>query len=132
MALVFKTLHRGANREQLNDEWFLLENTGPGVVTAQGCAITIARNAHDRPRSLGTLDPGFVLHPNEKIRLVTGTPSKKSHGLPPDEKEVKNYHLFLREAVLSKPGVVVRLALNQLELARAEWKPDAPNGIGGG
>ena len=132
MALVIRTLHRNQKPELLNDEWLLVENTGPGVVNAQGCAVTVARGPNDRPRPLGTLDPGFVLHPNEKIRLVTGTPSKKSQGEPPDEKGVKNYHLFLREPLLAKPGVVVRLALNQLELARAVWKPDAPNGIAEG
>ena len=132
MALIFKTLHRNKDRELLNDEWFLLENTGPNPVSAQGCALTVARGPSERPHPIGTLDPGFVLHPKEQIRLVSGTPSKKAQGEPPSEKGVKNYHLFLREAVLSQPGVIVRLALNQLELARAAWKPDATNGIADG
>src|SRR5689334_8899027 len=97
MALIFRTLHKSSDSDLLNEEWLLLENTGPAAINAQGCALTVAKNAHDRPRPVGTLDPGFVLHPNEKIRLVTGTPSKKAHGTPPDEKEVKNYHLFLKE-----------------------------------
>jgi hypothetical protein len=130
MALVFRELHRPKSPDALNEEWMLLENTGPNPVTAQGCSLTVAKNAAQRPHSLGTLDPGFVLHANEKIRLVTGTPSKKAQGTPPDEKEVKNYHLFLREPVLQQPGLVLRLSLKQLDLAKAVFSPDAPNGLG--
>ena len=80
--------------------------------------------------AVGTLDPGFILHPNEKIRLVTGTPSKKAHGTPPEEKgDVKNYHLFLREPVLTTPGMVVRVSLKQQELAKAVYAPKSKTGI---
>lgn len=131
MPLVIRTLHRPKNTEHLNEEFVLLENTGPGPINAHGCAVTVARGPHDWPRPLGTLDPGFVLHPNEKIRLVTGTPSKKAQGTPPEEKDVKNYHLFLKEPVLARPGTIVCVSLKQLELARAVFQPDAPHGIGG-
>jgi hypothetical protein len=130
MALVFRELHKAKKAELLNEEWLLVENTGPNVVTAAGCALTVARRPSERPHPLGTLDPGFVLKPNEKIRLVTGTPSKKAQGTPPDEKEVRNYHLFLREPVLTRPGTVVRLAVKQLELARAVFAPDKQDGVG--
>jgi hypothetical protein len=130
MALVFCELHRSKSPEALNEEWLVLENTGTNPINAAGCTLTIARNGNQRPRPLGTLDPGFILHPKEKIRLVTGSPSKKAQGTPPDEKELKNYHLFLREPVLAAPGMVVRLALKQLELAKAIFSPDARNGIG--
>jgi hypothetical protein len=130
MPLLIRELHQPKSRESLNEEWVLLENTGPNPLNAQGCAVTIARNTTERPHPIGTLDPGFVLHPNEKIRLVTGTPSKKAQGTPPEEKDgVKNYHLFLREPVLSKPGVVVRIALKQMELAKAVFAPTAKDGI---
>jgi hypothetical protein len=130
MALVILELHRPKKTEALNEEWLLLENTGPNPINAHGCAVTVARNPNERPHPIGTLDPGFVLHPNEKIRLVTGSPSKKAQGVPPDEtKDVKNYHLFLREPVLQKPGTVVRLSLKQLELAKAVFSPEAKNGI---
>src|SRR4051812_2669228 len=119
MALIFRMLHRSTSPDALNEEWMILENTGPRPLNSVGCALTVARNPKQRPRPLGTLDPGFILQPNEKIRLVTGSPSKKSQGLPPDEKEMKNYHLFLREPVLANPGTVVCVALKQLEIARA-------------
>jgi hypothetical protein len=129
MALVFKTLHKPKNPESLNEEWMVLENTGPNPITAQKCELTVAKTANDRPHPIGTLDPGFVLHPQEKIRLVTGSPAKKAQGDPPAEKEMKNYHLFLREPVLTKPGLVVRLQMKQAELARAVFAPDKKSGI---
>ena len=129
MALVIRELHKPSKPDLLNEEWLLLENTGPNPVSAAGCALTVARRAQDRPHPLGTLDPGFVLQPNEKIRLVTGSPSKKAQGTPPDEKQVKNYHLFLKEQMLPKPGTVVRVALKQAELARAVFAPESKTGI---
>jgi hypothetical protein len=131
MPLVITELHKAKDPHALNEEWLLLENTGPTAITAQGCVLTVARSANDRPRPLGTLDPGFVLHPKEKIRLVAGSPSKKSQGTPPAENgDLKNYHLFLKEPMLSKPGQVIAVALKQLELARAVFHPNKKNGIG--
>ena len=131
MPLVIRELHRPSKPDMLNEEWLLVENTGPNPWSSQGCAITVARSGNERPRPLGTLDPGFVLQPKEKIRLVTGSPSKKAQGAPPDDKEVKNYHLFLKEPMLARPGTVVRVALKQMELAKATFTPDAKNGVAG-
>ena len=72
--------------DALNEEWLLLENTGPNVVNGAGRADR-GQGAEQRPHPIGTLEPGFILQPNEKIRLVTGTPSKKAQGTPPDDKE---------------------------------------------
>ena len=130
MALVFRTLHAAKDPEVLNEEWLLLENTGTTAINAHGCQLTVAKNGHERARALGTLDPGFFLQPKEQVRLVTGSPGKKAQGTPPEDKDVKNYHLFLREAVLARPGVVVRLLLNQLELAKAVFSPKAKDGLG--
>ncbi len=130
MPLVFRELHKAKSPDLLNEEYLLLENTGPTVVAAQKVELTVARRAQDRPRPLGTLDPGFILQPKQKIRLVTGTPSKKAQGTPPEEKgEIKNYHLFLREPVLTTPGMVVRVSMKQAELAKAVFAPTAKAGI---
>jgi len=130
MALVFRELHKAKSPDLLNEEWLLLENTGPNVVTAHKVDLTVARRPMERPHPLGTLDPGFILQPSQKIRLVTGTPSKKSQGTPPDEKgEIKNYHLFLREPVLTTPGMVVRVSQKQQELAKAIFAPKSKDGI---
>ncbi len=132
MALVFRELHKAKSPDKLNEEWLLLENTGPNVVTAHKVDLTVARRPSERPHPLGTLDPGFILQPNQKIRLVTGTPSKKAQGTPPDEKdEIKNYHLFLREPVLTTPGMVVRVSQKQQELAKAVYAPAKKAGIDG-
>lgn len=133
MPLVFRELHKAKSPEKLNEEYLLLENTGPGVVTAHKVDLTVARRPTERPHPLGTLDPGFILHPNEKIRLVTGTPSKKAHGTPPEEKDdIKNYHLFLREPVLTTPGLIVRVSQKQQELAKATFAPAKKSGIDDG
>ena len=130
MPLVIKELHRGSSPDALNEEWMVLENTGPQPVTANGCSLSVAKNKSERPKILGTIDPGFVLKAGDQIRLVTGTASKKAQGTPPAETDkLKNYHLFLKEPVLRSAGNVVRLSLKQLELARGTYKPDAPSGV---
>src|SRR3954465_11484860 len=129
MPLIFRELHRAKSAEALNEEWFVVENTGPTVVNAPGWTRPVAKGAKDRARPLGTLDPGFILQPNEKIRLVTGTPSKKAQGEPPDEKAMKNYHLFRGDTVLKSAGMVVRVAIKQQELARAVFAPEKKGGI---
>jgi hypothetical protein len=130
MPLVFRELHKAKSPDKLNEEWLVLENTGPAVVAAQKVELTVARRMQDRPHPLGTLDPGFILQPNQKIRLVTGTPSKKAQGTPPEENDdLKNYHLFLREPVLSAPGIVLRVSQKQNEMAKAVYEPKAKTGI---
>ena len=128
MALVIRELHAASSRELLNDEWLLIENTGPGLLSAAGWTLLVGKQGQ-RPHQLGTLQPGFILHSGEQIRLVTGSPGKKAHGAPPPETEkVKNYFLFLREPVLERPGIVVHLTLHQLELARAVFAPQKQDG----
>jgi hypothetical protein len=128
MALVFRALQRAPKPDLLNEEWMLLENTGPGVLSAKGWSIEVQRGTH-RPRALGTLEPGFLLQPGEKVRLVTGTASRKAQGTPPPEEGVKNYHLFLREPILAQPGLILHVKLKQLEVARATFDPEAKHGI---
>ncbi len=130
MPIVIRELHRAPSKDLLNEEWIVLENTGSSPVSAQGCSVAVSRSANNHPKILGTLDPGFTLKPGEKIRLVAGTASRKAQGTAPAESDaLKNYHLFLKEPVITGPGAVVRLALKQLELTRGTFKPDAPNGV---
>jgi hypothetical protein len=129
-ALAIRELHATNDGEKLNEEWFLLENVSQSSINLRGCVLTVAENAHRRPQVLGTLDPGFILSPGAQIRVVTGNPARKSEGAPPAEtEELKNYHLFLKHAYVGV-GVVVRLTLRQLDLARATFAPDQPNGVG--
>ena len=129
-ALAIRELHAPSSPGALNEEWMILENVTGNSINVRGCALTVAENIHRRPHTLGTLDPGFVLSPGGSIRVVSGSPARKAEGAPPAETdELKNYHLFLKEAFLS-PGVVVRLTLRQLDMARASFAPDQPNGVG--
>jgi hypothetical protein len=129
MALVFRSLHRASKPELLNEEWLVLENTGPGPLNAAGWTLAVGAKGQ-RAHPLGTLQPGFVIRPGEKVRLVTGSPSKKAQGTPPaEEAGLKSYHLFLREPVLQRAGQLLYVQLHQLELARTVFDPEAPDGI---
>lgn len=131
MALEIREIHRAAVREHLNEEWFLVENTGAGPINTAGCTLLLSsKGKKGRGRPIGSLDPGFTIKPGEKVRLVTGSPAKKGQGAPPVEGDgIRNYHLFLREPVLQEAGALVQLSLRQHELCAAVYQPDAPSGI---
>ena len=78
---------------------------------------------------LGVIDPGFTLQPGEKILVVSGYPGKKSHGDPPARDGMRTYHLLQRERLLQGDGTIIRLALNQVEVARLIYDPKAPSGV---
>lgn len=121
MPLTIREFHPAPNKDALNEEWILIENTGGGQLGTAGCTLCVKGKKEGRTRSLGTLDPGFFLKPGEKVRLITGSPGKKSQGSPPQEEAgVRNYHLFLREPVLKGPGIV-GLYLKQHELCAATY-----------
>jgi hypothetical protein len=127
MALRIVQIHAAKQPDALNSEWFVVENTGDKPFSTKNCALGTAFGGQ-RPRPLGTLDPGFVINPGEKYRIITGNPGRKAHGAPPDD-AIPNYHLFLGDAVLKKPGIVLALSLRTLELARAVFDPDAKTGV---
>ena len=129
-ALAVREIHPPTKAELLNEEWIVLENVSQTSINVRGCVLSVAENAHRRPHVLGTLDPGFVLSPGAKVRVVTGSAARKAEGAPPAEsEELKNYHLFLKHNYIAE-GAVVRLTLRQLDLARASFAPDQPNGVG--
>src|SRR4051794_33501901 len=84
-ALAIRELHAAAAPDLLNEEWFIIENVSGSSINVRGCVLTVAENAHRRPHMLGTLDPGFVLSPGAKIRVVTGSAARKAEGTPPAE-----------------------------------------------
>ena len=127
MALVIRALHAASAPDLLNEEFLIVENTGPGLINAKGCTLLIGKRGQ-RPRALGTLDPGFVLKAGEKARLITGSPAKKAWGTPPAEGDARNYFLFLREPWL-RPGAEISIAMKQLEMARARFAPDGKDGL---
>jgi hypothetical protein len=126
MAIQIIKIHPAKDPKELNTEWFIVENAGEQPFSTKNCALGVSRGG--RPKPLGTLDPGFVLAPGDKTRIITGNPGRKAHGDPPKD-DVPNYHLFLGDAVLRGAGTVLSLSLRTLEIARAAFDPKAKNGI---
>lgn len=129
MRLVIREIHTAPNKDSLNEEWFVVENTGDKPFSTNGCSVSVGKGK-GRLRPVGTLDPGFTLGPNEKIRVVTGNPGKKAHGAVPADGEIKNYHLFQAAPLVAGPGSVLAMTLHQHELCRAVFDPKAASGVG--
>jgi hypothetical protein len=106
MGLIFREAHAAPDKKKLNEEYFVLENNG-------GVAVST----------------GFMLQPGEKIIVVSGVPGKKAHGDPPTRDGMRVYHLLQRESLLQGTGTTIRLALNQMEIARLEYDAAKPDGI---
>src|SRR3954462_6565883 len=128
MPLIFREAHAAPDKKRLNEEYFVLENTGGTAVSTGGLQVVAARKGK-RGSVLGVIDPGFMLQPGEKIIVVSGFPGKKSHGEPPTRDGLRVYHLLQREGLLQGTGTTIRLALNQMEIARLEYDAEKPDGI---
>ncbi len=130
MALRFSEMHASADPELLNAEWLVLENLGPNPFNTRGCGITVSRRGSKKRSELGIMDPGFLIKPGEKMRLVTGNPATKAHGEPPPEDDVKNYFLFLPKLILTAgAGTLLTLTLRGLPVCKGEFAPDAAAGV---
>ena len=127
MAIQIVEISAAKDSKQLNTEWFVVENTGDKPFSTKNCALGVSRGG-GRPKPLGTMDPGFVVNPGEKTRIITGNPGRKAHGKPPED-DVPNYHLFLAAPVIKGPGTVLSLSLRTLEVARATFDPKAKKGV---
>jgi hypothetical protein len=128
MPLVFREAHAAPDKKKINEEWFILENTGASAINTRGLQVLSGKTGQ-RGSFLGTIDPGFMLQPGEKILVASGSPGKKSHGEPPTPDKMRVYHLLQREGILHGAGTVIRFTLNQMEIAKLVYDPAAPNGI---
>ncbi|ACY17987.1 hypothetical protein [Haliangium ochraceum] len=128
MAIRIIEIHPADEPEALNQEWFVLENQGEKPFSTRNCTLSVGRKGQRKSAHLGTIDPGFVISPGEKVRVLTGHPSRKAHGKPPED-EVKQYSLFLNSSVLRGAGSVLTLALRSLPVAKAAYDPDAESGV---
>jgi hypothetical protein len=128
MALVFREAHAASDKKKINEEWFVLENSGASAISTGGLQVIGAKKGK-RGSLLGVIDPGFTLQPGEKILVVSGYPGKKSHGDPPEREGMRTYHLLQRERLLQGDGTIIRLALNQVEVARLIYDPNVPSGV---
>jgi hypothetical protein len=129
MPLTFREVHATPDKKRVNEEWFVLENAGASAVNTAGLQVISARKGK-RGNVLGMIDPGFMLQPGEKILLVSGMPGKKAHGEPPARDGMRTYFLLQREPLLQGDGTLLRLALNQLEVARVVYDRETPTGVG--
>ena len=129
MPLVFREAHAAPDKKKLNEEYFILENTGASAINTRGLQV-LAGKTGQRGSFLGTIDPGFMLQPGEKIVVASGSPGKKSHGEPPTPEKMRVYHLLQREGLLHGAGTTIKFMLNQMEIARLVYDPAAPGGIG--
>jgi hypothetical protein len=128
MPLVFEEVHAAPDKKKVNQEYFVLANTGASAVSTAGLHVVVSRPGK-RGSVMGQIDPGFVLQPGERILIISGIPGKQSQGEPPIREGMRTYHLFQREGLLRGSGTTLRFALNQVDVARVTYQKDAPNGI---
>ena len=60
------------------------------------------------------------------LQVISG---KKSHGDPPARDGMRTYHLFQKQPLLQGDGTIIKLAMNQLEVARFTYDRGAPTGV---
>jgi hypothetical protein len=128
MAIRFVEIKASENPEALNAEWVILENNGKVPFNTRGCGMTVGRRGSAKKSLLGIIDPGFVLAPGERMRMLTGNPGTQAHG-PGPEDGVPNYHLFLPRTYILGAGTVLTLVLRGLPVSKAEFDPAQPGGI---
>ena len=128
MALKIVEIHPAETPEQLNTEWFVLENAGDKPFSTKHCTLSVTRRGGKKRTELGTLDPGFTIAPGEKVRVITGNPAKKVQGKAPED-DLRNYNLFLGGPVVRGAGTVLVFSLRSHSLASAEFDPDAKSGV---
>jgi hypothetical protein len=128
MALTFREAHAAPEKKRINEEYFVLENDGATAISTAHLQVISAKEGK-RGSVLGVIDPGFMLQPGEKILVVSGVPGKKSHGEPPTREGMRTYHLFQREGLLAGTGTIIKLAMNQIEVAKLVYDPKTDTGV---
>ena len=134
MALVFREAHAAPDKKRINEEYFILQNDGATAINTARLQVISSRvprpgQKQQRGSLLGIIDPGFMLQPGEKILVVSGVPGKKSHGEPPEREGLRTYHLFQQARLLEGSGTVIKLALNQMEVAKLIFDPATDTGV---
>jgi hypothetical protein len=130
MSLIFEEAHAAPDSKKVNEEYFVLANTGASAVSTAGFQVIVSRPGK-RGSVMGQIDPGFVLQPGERILVLSGIPGKQSQGTPPVREGLRSYYLFQREGLLRGNGTTLRFALNQVDVARVTYQKDAPQGVAG-
>lgn len=124
--LIMSAVKAAHDKKHLNEEWVEIVNEGDSPFNGEGCSLTIARGA-GRQRTVATIKAGLVVQPGERVRLVSGSSGKKSHGTAPPEDDARNFFLFLKASYLDRPGLTVRLVSHQhTEICRHAPAEEAP------
>nr|HEX4316906.1 hypothetical protein [Kofleriaceae bacterium] len=129
MPIRFVEIKPAESADALNTEWVILENSGTTPFHTRGCGMTVGRRGSNKRSMLGVIDPGFVMQPGDKVRMLTGNPGTQAHGTAPED-GIKNYFLFLPKAYVASPGVVLTLVLRGLPVSKAEFDPKQPGSVG--
>ena len=128
MAIRFTEIKAAENAEALNTEWVILENVGKTPFSTRGCGMTVGKRGSAKKSLLGIIDPGFVMQPGDKVRMLTGNPGTEKHGAAPED-GIKNYFLFLPKTYVGAAGTVLTLTLRGLPVSKAEFDPAQAGGI---
>ena len=128
MAIRFMEIKAAENAEALNTEWVILENVGKTPFSTRGCGMTVGKRGSAKKSLLGIIDPGFVMQPGDKVRMLTGNPGTEKHGTAPED-GVKNYFLFLPKTYVGAAGTVLTLTLRGLPVSKAEFDPAGPGNV---
>jgi hypothetical protein len=130
MAIRIVEIHPAGDPQHLNTEWVVLENDGKNPFQTRGCGMTVSKRGEKRRSQLGIIDPGFLLAPGDKVRMLSGSPGREAEG-PVIEDEIRNYFLLLPKLILQGPGTVLTLTLRGLAVCKAEFDPSKPSGVAG-
>ena len=130
MAIRIVEIHAATDPELLNTEWVVLENDGKNPFQTRGCGMTVSKRGEKRRSQLGIIDPGFLLGPGEKVRMLTGSPGREAEG-PVPEDGTKNYFLLQPKVILQGPGTVLTVTLRGLAVCKAEFDPASSSGVRG-
>jgi hypothetical protein len=128
MAIRFVEIHAATDGEKLNTEWVVLENDGKAPFQTRGCGMTVGMRGSAKKSMLGIIDPGFLLGPGERVRMLTGHPGKENDPAPPEE-GVKNYYLLLPKTYLKGAGTVLTLTLRGMPICKGEHDPEQAAGV---
>lgn len=128
MAIRFVEIHAAAEAELLNTEWVILANDGKLPFHTRGCGMSVGRRGKKSRSELGIIDPGFVLAPGDKVRMLTGRPGNTSDGDPPED-GITNYYLLLPRTYLQGAGTVLTVTLRGLAVCKGEFEPAAADGL---
>lgn len=122
MALTITEVHRRGDDKELNDEWFVVENSTEAAINTRGCRVTLTKGTGKKAFEVAKLDPGFKVDPGGKVRVVCGRPGTKAHGKAPED-DLENYFLLMKVPLFKGQGGVLKVAKGQLVLASFEITP---------